>query len=146
MADTQVSTLDDSVHRTNEWLRDLSEKLGTEDRGAAYIALRGVLKALRDRLPVDDAAHLGAQLPILIRGVYYDQYRPADQPNVVRDQQAFLGMVAEGFGDASNLGFGPEQATPAVFELLNEKIDTNEAKKARHLLSDELKALWPQAA
>ena len=62
MTDTQVRTLDESIHTTNEWLRDLAGKLGVENRGAAYIALRGALKALRDRLPVDDAAHLGAQL------------------------------------------------------------------------------------
>ncbi|TGY88557.1 DUF2267 domain-containing protein [Marinicauda algicola] len=146
MSATQVRNLDDSIHRTNEWLRDLQEKLGADDRGAAYIALRGVLKALRDRLPTDDAAHLGAQLPIPIRGVYYDQYRPSDQPNVVREPEIFLSMIGDGFGDANNLGFGPEEAARAVFELLNEKIDTNEAQKARHILNDELKAFWPKAA
>lgn len=146
MTATQVRNLDDSIHTTNEWLRDLQDKLSANDRGGAYIALRGVLRALRDRLPVDDAAHLGAQLPTLIRGVYYDQYRPSAQPKVVREQDAFLAMIGEGFGDAGNLGFGPQEAATAVFELLNEKIDTGEALKARHVLNDELKALWPKAA
>lgn len=146
MTATQVRNLDASIHTTNEWLRDLQSKLGASDRGGAYIALRGVLKALRDRLPVDDAAHLGAQLPTVIRGVYYDQYRPAGQPKVVREQDAFLAMIGDGFGDANNLGFGPEDAARAVFELLNEKIDSGEAQKARHVLNDELKALWPEAA
>lgn len=146
MTATQVRNLDDSIHRTNEWLRDLQEKLGAENRGAAYIALRGVLKALRDRLPTDESAHLGAQLPIVIRGVYYDQYRPAEQPNVVREPEVFLSMIGDGFGDANDLGFGPEQAARAVFELLNEKIDTNAAQKTRDILNDELKEFWPKAA
>lgn len=146
MTDTQVRNLDESIHTTNEWLRDLQDKLGAQDRGGAYIALRGVLRALRDRLPVDDAAHLSAQLPLLIRGVYYDQYRPSEQPKIVREPEVFLSMIGDGFGDANNLGFGPEQAARAVFELLNEKIDPGEAQKARHILNDELKAFWPKAA
>ena len=71
---------------------------------------------------------------------------PSDQPNVVREPEIFLSMIGDGFGDANNLGFGPEEAARAVFELLNEKIDTNEAQKARHILNDELKAFWPKAA
>ena len=46
--------------------------LGTDDRQDAYRAVRGVLHTLRDRLPVEESAQLAAQLPTLLRGVFYE--------------------------------------------------------------------------
>ena len=146
MTDLNVPTLDESVHTTNVWLQEIQSELGAKDRTGAYAAMRGALTALRDRLPVEEAAHLGAQLPLLVRGVFYEQYKPAGQPHAVRDRDAFLGLVGKGFGDADDLGFGPEEAARAVFTVLSRHIDNGEADKVRTMLNDELKPLWPKAA
>ena len=47
------------------------------DRRSAYRALRSVLHVLRDRLTPEQAVHLGAQLPLLVRGIFYDGWRIA---------------------------------------------------------------------
>jgi uncharacterized protein (DUF2267 family) len=70
MSDTQVPALDHTVQQTNVWLKKLTEEHHLGDRHHAYNALRAVLHVLRDRLTPEQAVHLGAQLPILVRGIY----------------------------------------------------------------------------
>jgi uncharacterized protein (DUF2267 family) len=77
---TGLAAFDRAVHRANAWLADVAEELGTEDRHFAYRALRTWLHTVRDRLPVVSAAHFAAQLPELLRGVYYDGWDPAGVP------------------------------------------------------------------
>jgi uncharacterized protein (DUF2267 family) len=70
MSATGLEVFDKTVHTTNAWLKEIMEATGL-DRRRAYRALAAVLHALRDRLTVDEVAQLGAQLPILVRGLYY---------------------------------------------------------------------------
>src|SRR5687767_3948670 len=98
MSQTGLAAFDTTLHATNEWLKELMEGLGYTDRQKAYHALREVLHALRDRLPVDAVAALGAQLPLLVRGVYYEGWHPGDKPFKQHHDQ-FLGRVAESLRD-----------------------------------------------
>src|ERR1041385_6771438 len=66
-----IPGFDRSSQKTNVWLRDALIQLDWTDRQRGYAALRGVLHALRDRLPLAEIAQLGAQLPTFIRGIYY---------------------------------------------------------------------------
>jgi uncharacterized protein (DUF2267 family) len=59
---THVPTLEHSIHQTNGWLGDVAAELDGTDRQYAYRTLRATLHALRDRLTVDEAAQLAAQL------------------------------------------------------------------------------------
>jgi uncharacterized protein (DUF2267 family) len=76
MAVTGLPVFDKTVQTTNLWLKEINEEIGP-DRQLAWHVLGGVLRTLRDRLPNDLAAHFGAELPLLVRGAYYDQYRPS---------------------------------------------------------------------
>ena len=95
MSDTEPSIIQHSVEKTHIWLNEVAEELGDGDRQYAYRALRAVLHALRDRLTVDVAAKLAAQLPTLIRGVYYEDWDPSRTPLAIHDVAAFLDHVAE---------------------------------------------------
>jgi hypothetical protein len=86
MAATGLEVFDKTLQTTNTWLDEVMETTGP-DRHVAWHALTAVLHTLRDRLPVDLSAHLGAQLPLLIRGAYYDQWHPAGQPDRVRSAE-----------------------------------------------------------
>jgi uncharacterized protein (DUF2267 family) len=69
-----------AMHTANSWLADVARSFGTDDRRFAYRALRAWLHALRDRLTVESAAKFAAQLPELLRGVYYDGWNPSGVP------------------------------------------------------------------
>ena len=77
---SEVELIDRSVEKTNVWLKELAEELGTDDRKFAYRVLRAYLHAVRDRLMVDEAAQLAAQLPELVRGIYYEGWVPSRTP------------------------------------------------------------------
>ncbi len=141
MAFTGLDVFDHTIQITNIWLKELMEKLGTEDRHRAYLALRSVLHALRDRLTVDEAAHLGAQLPMLVRGIYFEGYHPAGKPLKERRKEQFLGHVRDQFRKDPEVD--PEAIARAVFGLLEEKITAGEIADVRNSMPKELRELWP---
>lgn len=115
MSATGLDVFDKTLQTTNIWLKEIMEVIG-QDRQRAYRVLRAVLHALRDRLTIDETAHLGAQLPLLVRGLYYDQWHPAGKPERMRHAEEFLATIADELDD-----IGPvkvEDATRAVFAVL----------------------------
>lgn len=62
------------------WLEDVRAEIGTTDVRLAHRVLRAWLHAVRDRLPVEAAAHLAAQLPVLLRGEFYEGWEPHQVP------------------------------------------------------------------
>ena len=90
-----VDSIDRSVHKTNEWLSDLAEALGTDDRKEAWRVLKTYLQLLRDQVTVDEAAQLAAQLPLVLRGAFYEGFDPGHQPAKPRDRDQFLAQLAE---------------------------------------------------
>lgn len=92
---THPSILERSVEKTNVWLKDLCTELETDDRQYAYHVLRGFLHALRDRIPVNESAQLAAQLPMLIRGLYFEAWVPSRTPQTYHDVRVFLDRIAQ---------------------------------------------------
>lgn len=80
MSFTGVGSLDRSIDKSNAWLGGIEEGFGTHDRRLAYRVARARLHSLRDRLTVEVAAHFAAQLPELLRGVFYDGWNPSRVP------------------------------------------------------------------
>jgi uncharacterized protein (DUF2267 family) len=94
MPETEPNIIERSTEKAHIWLKEIAEEFGNEDRAYAYRALRAVLHTLRDRLTVDVAAKLAAQLPTLIRGIYYEDWDPSRTPLAIHDVNAFLDHVA----------------------------------------------------
>jgi len=90
----RLDILDRSVEKAHIWINDLAEELGTEDVHEAYRVLRAFLQALRDHLSVDEAAQLAAQLPIFVRGVFYEGWDPSSTPTHTRDLDSFLTRIS----------------------------------------------------
>jgi uncharacterized protein (DUF2267 family) len=81
MSFTGVDSLDTSISKSNAWLADIDAAFGTKDRRLAYRVLRAWLHSLRDGLSVEVASHFAAQLPELLRGVFFDGWKPNRVPH-----------------------------------------------------------------
>ena len=143
MSATGLDVFDKTLQTTNVWLDEIAARLGP-DRQHAWKVLSTVLHKLRDRLPVDAAAHLGAQLPLLVRGVYYDQYQPARQPSECNRIEEFMGEVAEWLADTRPTD--PEAAVRAVFGVLLKHLDPGQIEKVQAILPASIRDFWQQVA
>jgi uncharacterized protein (DUF2267 family) len=139
---TGVTVFDKTIEKTNIWLARIQGTMVWEEPHKAYMALRGVLHALRDRLPPAEAVQLAAQLPMLIRGFFYEGWHPADKPQKYRHKNQFLHRVVE---EAPWLREDEiERVVTAVFEILSSELGEGETTQARAALPPELRELWPR--
>jgi uncharacterized protein (DUF2267 family) len=137
-----LDSIDKTVQTTNVWINDVVEEIGP-DRQLAWRVLGAVLRNLRDRMPATLASHLGAQLPTLIRGIYYDQYQPEREPETTRSLDVFLDAIADELADMRPVDTA--QATRAVFHVLSRHVDRGQAAKIRESLPREIRVLWPDS-
>ncbi|MCK6453039.1 MAG: DUF2267 domain-containing protein [Alphaproteobacteria bacterium] len=137
------SLFDETVQLTHLWLKELMQDLGWDDRHRAYLGLRVTLHALRDHLSVEAAAKLGAQLPMLVRGFYYDGWHPAHKPAKDKNVEAFLAAMEQGFRQSpTDQPIDPAAVATAVFRLLDRHVTQGECDHVRQSLPKALRALW----
>lgn len=132
--------IDEAVQDANEWLNELDGRVGWADKNRAYRLLRAVLHEVRDHLNPDEAAQLGAQLPTLIRGIYYEGWNPSKTPVKERSRAGFVERVQSRFrpdpmGDA-------EIAIRAVFWLLDRHVSEGQMSDVRGTFKAEIRELF----
>jgi uncharacterized protein (DUF2267 family) len=132
-----------TVQKTQEWLKELIDNGDLADTQESLAVLRAVLHHLRDRLTLEEVVDLGAQLPTLIRGIYYEGWQPRKPQTRIRSKQEFVYEVADkNFPNA----VPSEQAIRDVFALLAHHCDPGEISDVIGRLPGELKELWPKTA
>lgn len=137
---THIDLFDRTIQETHVWLGEVMTETGLRDRHYALQALRTVLHALRDELSVDQNAALSAQLPTMIRGLYFEGWTPARRPeHASRDE--FTGKVDKAFFGYAG-PFDIEQITTGVLAVLEHRL-TDESRKIRATLPGDLRELWP---
>lgn len=139
MSATGLDVFDKTIQTTNIWLDEIMDRLGP-DRQLAWKVLSTVLHKLRDRLPTDLSAHLAAQLPLLVRGVYYDQYEPSVQPARPATAEDFVHEVNGWLVDARPVD--ARDAVAAVFAVLTHHLAPGIIEKARNALPADIRDLW----
>ena len=122
------------------WLKEIAQELSM-DRHGAYRVLRAVLHCLRDRLTINEAADLGDQLPMLIRGIYYEAWHPAGKPDKIRSRHEFLTEITTRV--AMKQSIDAENAARAVFRTLENHVSPGEIGDVIHVLPEEIRTLWP---
>lgn len=124
--------------QARQWVDELAEDLNWDVR-RAYHLLRSVMQALRDWLSPEEMADLSAQLPILVRGIYFEGWKPSATVGE-RKKNAFIMRIESDFShDLEN----PDVAVAAVFRLLDRHISHGEIAQVRNSMKKSLRELWP---
>ena len=129
-----------TIQKTNEWLSEITNRLDETDRTHAWMALRAVLHTLRDRLTVAEAVAFGAQLPLLIRGAYYEGWQPNHVPVRIRHRAEFLERVSEGLRSPKSAE-EVEALTRAVLDTMADRVSLGEVVHLANILPREIGAL-----
>ncbi len=118
------------------WVKDMMAALGTEDPRKGLHALRAGLHALRDRLSVDEAAQLSAQLPLVVRGVFFEGWHPSGKPLRIRRKADFLALVREKYAPRTDAA--ADDIVTALFRVLAQHITDGEITNVMLSLPEEL--------
>lgn len=142
MTMTGLRAFDETIHATNTWLHELTSRMGWDDRRKGYRALRLSLHALRDRLPVAEAAQFAAQLPTLLRGVFYEGWRPAAERGGSHDVDEFLSGLRDGFSEDDE--FDAEAVFREVISVIKMHISAGEMEDVRRAMPGSLHRLFDE--
>lgn len=133
---------DKIYEEANSWTNEIADRMGHPDKQHAYHALRGVLFALRDRLPLPEVFQLSSHLPTMIRGMFFEGYVPAGKPEKMsRDE--FVQCVAEELQKVN--GGNPLVAIEAVVSAMDERLGEQPMSHVLHVLPRDLQQLLEPA-
>ena len=138
MSAQHLEVLETTVQKTHQWLDAISDRSHL-DTHQSYQALRAVLQTLRDRLPANEAAHLAAQLPILVRGIFYEGWRPSDSPDST-EYSLFLQKITDKIVTPRSID--PEAIAQHVFGVMQDFLAEGELEKIRKILPKEFQELF----
>ncbi|MCO1594186.1 DUF2267 domain-containing protein [Micromonospora sp. RHAY321] len=142
MADQQISAFESSLDKTNLILKDIENAYGwpKDRRNQSYAALRTVLHLLRDRLPVNESVEFAQQLPVLVRGIYFDGWNPSDVP-IKLNRDDFLYEVRQGF--PYDVEGGAERVTQVVLDTLRRHVTQGEWQDVKDTMPKDLARMLP---
>lgn len=132
-----MHVFDKPVQKSIEWLKEAQHELGWEER-ETYNAVLAVLHTLRDRLPAVEAMHLAAQLPMVLKGAFYEGYNPSWKPDKdIKTAEDFYSEVCQ----RSSKEIDARQATDAVMKVLTRKVSPGEIEDILANLPKQMKGV-----
>jgi uncharacterized protein (DUF2267 family) len=141
MTRSATPTIDHAEEVTHAWIDELGDYLDWSNDARTHRLLRAVLHTIRDFLTVDEAADLAAQLPVLIRGIYYEGWDPSSTPSRPHTAAAFMGRINTAF--ACDPLDDPEGAVACVIKLLYRHVTAGEMTQVRQSMRKDLHFLFP---
>ena len=142
LQDSTLTMLQSPMQKTHEWLCDFMDHTGRKDEQKTWQMLRATLHVLRDRLTIEQCAHLSAQLPMIIRGLFFEGWKPSYQPSDIRDRKAFVDAVSKEVGNIPDID--PNQAIDGTLHVLTTHVTDGELQKIKGMLPPELRSMWPE--
>jgi uncharacterized protein (DUF2267 family) len=140
---TGLAVFDTTIQDTNLLLKDVEVRLADCNRQEAYSALRAVLHATRDRLPAHAAVNFAAQLPMLVRGLYFEGWTLPEKPKRTATLDEFGDAVRELL--PPRYRFDPITIAEAVFAATTKAVSAGEAEKVASQLPLPIRELWARS-
>jgi uncharacterized protein (DUF2267 family) len=134
-----MSLFDKANQQATIWVKDMMGALATDDAHKALHALRAGLHALRDRLTIAETAQLSAQLPLVIRGLFFENWVPAGKPLRIRHRAEFLALVRAKYAPREDAG--GDEIVVALFRVLGKHVSAGELTDIVLTLPDPIAAV-----
>ncbi len=142
MSEQGLETIETTTQKTYEWIALIAEAMHMEKRDA-WKSLRAVLQTLRERLPVDVAVHFGAQLPMLVRGLYYEGWEPSKVPIKMSREEFLVEVQAKIVADRV---IDPVETVRNVLTVIASHTGNGELEKIMLALPKDMQSLSPVLA
>lgn len=137
----EVDIFTKHTQKANEWLNQIGDNAGWRDSRKSLAALRATLHRLRDNLPIETVLHLSAQLPLIIRGILFENWHLGDFPTKDRKVDQFLEGVEE---EIYRNDLDVDVWMCAVLQVLSSHISPGEVEKIRKVLPRQIGMLWEE--
>lgn len=142
---TYPSILNKNVATFQSWLREIADYVGDDDDLSRSLAsLKGTLHEIRDHLPIELAANLSEQLPLILRGIFFEGWNPHHTAFNERKLEDFLEAI---YGRFSNEypGMDPSKYALAVFDTLSRHVSKGIIDKITKVLPKQIRDFLNQA-
>ncbi len=134
-----ITNLENSIHKTNEWINDIDERLDWDDEKKSFHALEGTLHLLRDLMTVEEATDFGSQLPLVLRGTYFTNWNPAKTPIRI-DKSTFVSRVHAHLNNDPDVE--PNILVRSILQFLSKKITDGEISDIKAQLPKDIQDFW----
>lgn len=142
---TGIAAFDRTIQKTNIWIKELMQEMGWKNRERTYGALRACLHSTRDILTSEEVTQFGAQLPTLLRGAYFDGWKPKAGPIRIKTVDEFHDLVFRHLG-AAEKHFSDEEIKAfvhAYFNVATKHISAGEMLDVKAGLPKKVQSLIP---
>ena len=143
MSANGLAVFDRTLEKTHQFINDVAEQINIEDKHIVFTGINAVLHSLRDRIPLEEAAQLGSQFPVMLAGFYYQGWKPAATPTKERSVSAFVDKVK---GNLPNGDYPIEIKTliEGVFAVLSKWVTEGEIVDVANMLPKDVQEFWPK--
>jgi uncharacterized protein (DUF2267 family) len=142
---TNILSLDRAIQNTIQWLNDIQNELGWDNRDSVYKATKAVLQTIRDRLPVEEVVHFTANLPLVMKGMLMDGYDLKDKPVRMQSVEEFYEYIQQYYDWQRRETIETEKAARAVITVLNRRMGGGEMRKVAANMPEKIKRLFEES-
>lgn len=126
------------AHIGNHFINLVVDELDCNRNMAARIT-RAVLHGIRDRLPPNDAVEFAQGLPMVIKGIYFDQYDISATPVIIRNKMEFLKFIRDKNRLTAMVDFPTPRhvvhAIRGIFRVLERIMDPGQVRQVKNILN-----------
>lgn len=137
-------TFERYVQKSDEFMREVARELGyPEDTDKAYRVFRAVMHTVRDNITPEENLHFIAQLPMMIKAVYVDNWKISDKN--IRHRDAFLQKIQENNTNNNQRDLHTpdqtEEAVHKIFDVLKRHVSEGEMNDIMNMMPAEVQPL-----
>lgn len=134
------------AEEANGFINELAEELGhPENQEQTLIVLRAVLHTLRDRITISESFDVISQLPMILKGIYVEQWKYHEKPEKFSTIEEFKNEVKERqhlYGETRfNWDMPTEEIIAKTFNKLRKYLDEGQLRHIEDQMPAELKPL-----